>query len=227
MAISDRFFERMKSFQDTRAAIIERYEKRMESLKSAAGSLYYDQESKKAAEQKDKELEALKREKGADLFNTLDVMQLASDGRKETPPTDEQLKILQATTSLKNVDPEYLDTIANTLKESDLCLSVLDDFAAANGIRRDYRSMSKNHKMSIGNTTAAIQALRKAVDDFIDTDRNKSIERIMQSRADRYGNTGDMVPKREIFTDNNSMYEVIAPWMNQESISAFMAAIDS
>ena len=226
MAISERFFERMKDYQDARAAIIEKYDKRMNALKSATGSQYYENESKKAAEEKEKALEMLKSTKGQLLFTTLDAMQIKSDERKETPPTDEQLKILQATTSLKNVDPEYLDTIANSLQESDLCLSVLDDFASANGIRRNYRAMSKNPKMSPGNTTATIQEIRKAVDEFIRTDKNENIERIVQSRNDRFGDNGTEIPKRELFTDDKSMYEIITPWMSPEKVAAFRAAVD-
>lgn len=227
MALSEKFFEKMKEYQDIRAGIIERFEKRMKTLESANGSKYYEEEVKKATDQRNNDLKELKSSKGVYLFNILDLMESKSNERKAEAPTEEQMRLLQTATTMRVIDEEYLDSVAYALKKNPSCLIALEDFAAANGLNKDYRSLMDDKKMSVERTRTTIQNLRKSIDDFVETDQNTNIERIIKSRAERYGETGDSIPKKREFTDKNSMYEIIAPWMDSESVEAFCAAVDS
>ena len=57
---TDLFYTRAKEYQDKRKGIIDEYEKRLESLETAKGSKYFDDESKKAEDKRDEALTALK-----------------------------------------------------------------------------------------------------------------------------------------------------------------------
>ena len=229
MTISERFFEKMKEYQDMRKKIVDNFENRKKTISSTIGSDYYNQELQSAQEKMMKELDNLRNEKGSALFDILDLMESRSNERRADIPTEEQTRLLQAATMIENgeVDEEYLDSVAYALKKSPVCLAVLEKYATSNGLNKDYRSLSDDKRMSIESTRNVIQSLKQSVDDFIKSDTEKEIADIIQRRAERYGDNGTVAPKRDLFDDNDKMYSIIAPWMNSEDVTSFCAAVDS
>ena len=239
---SENLFFHAKKYQDERKAIMDAYDNRIANLEDARGSKLYDKESKKAAEERDNALASLKAEYSGGFDSILKEMRNASDSRGETPPTEEELRIVQALKLKEKTTQAELDRIANAVKNNGLCLSVVQDVANKNGIVRNYLSLCTEKAMPAAGVQDCLKILTKGIKDFMNYD-TKHIARVARETQERhYGKLDQLppaektlsgwtsgytpVPKRPLFDTKEAFFSIIMN-LKGEELAAFCASVDN
>ena len=239
---SENLFFHAKKYQDERKAIIDAYEKRMTDLEDARGSVLYDKESKKAAEERDNALSTLKAEYQGGFNSIINEMRAVNSSRATNPPTEEELRIIQALKLKEKVTKAELDRIANAVKNNGLCLSVVQEMANKNGIIASYNSLCTEKGMTTAGAEDCINTLENSVKDFIDNDLSRSARLYKEYSERLYGKpdeskkaerivggwaSGYVAPrKRPLFDTKASFYSVVAN-MEGDTLTAFCASVDN
>ena len=231
---SELFFIKARDFQNKRKEIMETYETRAAQLEDAKGSKYFTDEMKKATDARDSALDALKSEYRESFRIALDGMSKANGSRGTTPPTEEQLRLLQLLQMRGVVDEPQraafqkdLDRAANTCAENAMCISVLNDIARKNGFLRGYHSTAK--EMSVDDADRMIKDLHAALPDFMEHDTGRAARLAQEHNARMYGLTGNEapLPKRPLFDDKAGCYaELTHGMLSGDALNAFCAAVD-
>lgn len=227
MKNTDIFYSKAAEFQSKRKAITDAYEKRLNELEKAKGSQLYTEERGKAADARNTALQALQIEYRETFRATLDAMANANGKRGATPPTADQLSILQALQMRDTVALEELNRAANSCKDNALAISVLNEIARKNGHMRTYRTESGD--MSAADVDQAINGLRKGLADFMAHDTPRAARIAAENHAALYGKaaTERPLPKRQLFTDKESCFNALFTFsMDKEAFAAFCAAVD-
>ena len=221
------FYTRAKEYQDKRKGIIDEYEKRLESLETAKGSKYFEDETKKAEDKKDEALKALKEEYGG-YFNThFEAMSKANASRSMTPPTDEELRTLQLLKMKDKPTEAELAAAANTLKGNATCLSVLTEISHNAGYMRGYDNYSETKEMPVDTAEKIIKGLASSVREFMEYDTPRAARVAAEYHAQHYGANPDApaLPKRPLFEDKaGCFYEVCG--LAGDTLTAFENAVD-
>lgn len=221
------FYRRAKEYQDKRKGIVDEYEARMKALEDAKGSKYFTDEAKKAEDKRDEALTALKGEYGEYFRISLDAMSKANAARKMTPPTEEELRILQLLKMKEKPTEAELAAAANALKGNVTALGVLTEISHNAGYMRGYMSYAENNEMPVAEVDETIKGLASAVRDFMDFDTGKAA-RIARGHQERiYGVDRDApaLPKRPLFEDKEACFYEVAR-MGGDSFKAFCNAVD-
>ena len=222
---SDLFYSRAAEFQSKRKEVTDAYEKRIAELEKAKGSQLYREESEKAAQTRDAALQALQSEYREYFRISLDAMADANGKRGVTPPTAEQLAILQALKMRDSVTQRELDRAANSCKSNALAISVINEIAKNNGILRGYHT--ETGEMSAEEVDRTIESLRGGLNDFMEHDTRRAARAAAKLHADLYGATGRELPKRPLFADKESCFNALLPFgMSKETYTAFCEAVD-
>lgn len=231
---SELFFIKAKDFQNKRKAIMDTYETRAAQLEDARGSKYFTDEMKKATDARDNALSELKSEYRESFRIALDGMSKANGNRGTTPPTQEQLAILQVLQMRGIVDEPYraafqkdLDRAANTCADNAMCISVLNDISRKNGFIRGYHSTAK--EMSVEDVDRVIKNLTDVLPDFMEHDTKRAARIVQERNARLYGTTGNEkpLPKRPLFDSKADCYaEFTHGLLSGEALTAFCAAVD-
>ena len=231
---SELFFIKAKDFQNKRKEIMDTYETRAAQLEDARGSKYFTDEMKKATDARDNALSELKSEYRESFRIALDGMSKANGSRGTTPPTQEQLAILQVLQMRGVVDEPQraafqkdLDRAANTCADNAMCISVLNDIARKNGFMRGYHSTAK--EMSVEDADRVIKNLTDALPDFMEHDTKRAARIVQEHNARLYGTTGNErpLPKRDLFDNKTDCYaEFTHGMLSGEALTAFCAAVD-
>lgn len=138
-------YEAMKRFTDTRAKAREEYLRTVKPLERAKGTQYYNDAVRKATEARQQAVEAAKFECIASVNNALGLMREVATNRAMTPPTAEQLRILQLLKMRESVTPNELQAAAVAMMGNGTALQVLDDIAKKQGhLKRGYSYMAKD-----------------------------------------------------------------------------------
>lgn len=224
---TDLFYFRAKQYQDKRKGIIDEYEKRLESLETAKGSRYFEDEAKKAEDKRDEALKALKGEYYGYFNIAFDAMRKANASRKMTPPTEEELRTLQLLKMKEKPTEAELAAAANTLKGNATCLSVLTEIAHNAGYMRGYMDYSEIKEMPVDEAETTIKGLASSVRDFMDYDTPRAARIARNHNEMLYGVAPDApaLPKRPLFEDKAGCFYEIAR-MNPDSLKAFENAVD-
>ena len=241
MKNSETLFYLAKGYQNKRKAIIEAYEKKIAALGDAKGSKLYEKESAKAAEERDNALNSLKAEYSGGFTDVLKAMQSTSEARGATPPTEEELRLVQALKLKETATQGELDRIANAVKGNGICLSVVQDVAKKNGIMKNYLSLCTEKQMPAVAVADCLRSLSAGIKDFMDNDTAKAA-RICREQHDRiYGKVDETktrekvlggyssgympLPKRPLFETKEGFFESVVN-LKGEDLTAFCASVD-
>lgn len=239
---SENLFYHAKKYQDERKAIIEAYEKKIVSLEDARGSKLYEKESKKAAEDRDNALNSLQAEYKGGFDSILKEMRNASESRGATPPTEEELRLVQALKLKETATQGELDRIANAVKNNGLCLSIVQDVAKKNGIMRNYLSLCTEKAMPAAGVEDCLKTLGNCISDFMKHDTSRAARIAREAHERVYGKIDETkpaektlggwasgytpVPKRPLFDTKEGFFSVVAN-MKGEELAAFCASVDN
>lgn len=223
---SENLFFHAKKYQDERKKIIDAYEARLSSLKEMKGSKYYQDETKKAEEARDSALNSLKADYSGGFDSILKEMRTVSESRGATPPTEAELRLIQALKLKETATQAELDRIANAVKGNGLCLSVVQDIAKKNGILRNYLSLCTEKVMPAAGVEECIKTLGKEIKDFLESDTSKAARINREYHERHYGKAdGPELPKRPLFDTKESFYSVLMN-MKGETLSSFCNSVD-
>ena len=224
---TDLFYSRAAEFQSKRKEIMDTYESTLAKLEKAKGSQLYTEETEKAAKTRDAALEALQSEYREYFRISLDAMSEANGKRGVTPPTAEQLSILQALKMRDSVTQRELDRAANSCKDNALAISVINEIAKKNGFLRGYHT--ETGEMSVEDADKAIESLRGSLNDFMQHDTSRAARAAQHYYGEKYGTTGNERPlaKRPLFEDKAGCFNELTPFgMSKETFTAFCEAVD-
>lgn len=224
---SDLFFSIAKEFQDARKKISDTYKGRMRFLERTKGSEYFTEESKKAEEEKKAAAAALREQYASRLYTAIEAMELVNNNRKAIPPTEEELRLIQLLKMKDSLTENELHEAAMTLKGNPSCLAILSELSRKNGYWQGYDSYYESDKMSKETTLRIIQRIKDNMRDFLETENNAAVQRVIENRNNLYGVDPNAapIPERRIFETKAECYEELAH-LSPDSLPAFTAAVD-
>lgn len=224
---TDDFYRSAKEYQDKRAGIIADYERTMKEIEDMRGSQRFETESKRARETKEAKIKELKAQYIGSLTKSLQAMEEANGKRELTPPTADELRLIQLLKLKEQPTEKELAAAAQTLKNNALCLAVLNDIGRAQGYMKNYTSYSTEKEMGITDAENIINNLKSNLQDFLDYDTSKAGRIAAQHHADLYGTTGTEkpIPKRATFTTKSECFSELAH-IGGDVLETFFAAVD-
>lgn len=201
------------------------YETRAAQLEDAKGSKYFTDEMKKATDTRDAALSALKDEYREYFRISLDAMAKANGSRGMTPPTDEELRLVQLLKMKDSVTQQELDAAANTLKGNGTCLAILTEIAHKQGFARGYNNYAETKEMPVDVAAEQVKSLAGWLNDYMEHDTGRAARLAQEHNARMYGGGQDPLPKRPLFeTKEQCFYEIAR--MGGDTLTAFCAAVD-
>lgn len=167
MTNTDSLYVAMNDFRKAQIASRETYLQKKRNLDRYKGSEGYSSDLQKIRKERDDANAAARatcKEKVDLIFK---CMMNANRKRAATPPTEEQLRLLNAASMMKKPSKLMLDSIANSMNGNAVGLAVLDDIAKAawaddpNALNRftpNYAAMA-DKEMSVPDAEEAIRSL--------------------------------------------------------------------
>lgn len=210
MKNTQRLFEHAKQFQGERAAIVEKHEKELQRLNRYAGSSGYEKELKQEKKRFENELSELQAKYSAHFTSILQLMAHSIDRRTLTPPTDEQMRAVEAIRLRKHVSEEELSRVAQLLKDTPLALALLDDLAEEKGHLRRFARLCPEMTNEAARRT--IQRLSEGLRDFLKFDTSKAARFEEKYHSELYGRDKKPreLPKRRLFESEADFYRDFA-----------------
>lgn len=243
-------YTKAKEYQDKRKAIVDAYEGRLASLERMKGSEFYEEEAKKAEAERNTALSSLKAEYVPGFEGILQEMKAVSGRRATTPPTEEELRLVQALKLRnykdmpnKNLDliAEELLQIAQAVKGNAMCLSIIQDVARENKIPKDYLSLYTGSNMPALTVLKILEVIGAKLSDFVDHDTNPVARMAREKHERQFGKTDETqsrekvllgmssgyapVPKRELFDTQEDFYTSLFN-ITGEAYANFSAAVN-
>lgn len=228
MKNTETLYTRAKEYQDKRAEIITAYETRMNELEDKRGSEYFEKESRKAVTDREEALKPLKAEYLGYFIETLNAMTAANTNRAMTPPTEEELRLIQLLKLKEKPTEAELEAAANTLCNNATCLSILTEIAHKQGYIKGFANFSKAKEMPVDTAEATINQLNGNLRDFIEHDTSRAARVAQNYHKNVYGLSGDEkpLPKRAIFQSKDECFKELAG-LSGDAYDAFCAAVDN
>ena len=223
MLNTDFLYSSVKTFQDKRRPIMDTYEKRIRELKGTEGSLFYTEESKKAASQRDAALATLKREASDKMNAAIKLMRSKNHARTIAAPTEEELRTIQALKLRENITEDELTQIANSVSDNPICIGIVQEIARNNGIHKNYSSLCGN-TLTIEAADRIINELVSTLNDFMEHDTTKASRHLAERQEALYGNINTPLRKRELFDTKEACFENMG--IGSEELKALCAAVD-
>ncbi len=184
------YFEHARDYRAKLRGIWEEYGKAEKELEPYKGSAGYNNDVAEAAKTRDAAITSLQNEYREKFDVVLKGMRQSATSRPMTAPTPEQLALLQALKMRETISRDELEQAGRTLKDSSVCLSVLDEIA----MRQGYAGLRFG-----GESTAAILA---HVDELTASAKKLCALNKPDSRR-------EMVARKSIYSvdrDDNAMY---------------------
>ena len=226
MKNSESLYLRARSFQDRRKSIIDKYESKMKSLEkmNVKGTSYHSTEAENAAKERDASLRIL-RDEYQNYFNScLSSMEEANKKRTLTPPTDDELRLLQLLKMRETPTETELTAAAHTLKGNPTCLAVLEDIAHRAGIPRSFLDYAETKQMPIEKANTALRGLASSLKDFMENDTTKSSRAEARYHTEHYGGNSELT-KRALFENKADCFKELTGFSG-DSLTAFLSAVD-
>lgn len=123
------YYEACTGYRQSLRSIWADYDKKMQRLEQYKGSAGYEKEKAEADKERDTAIKALQSEYRDKFNGILKGMRESATTRSMTPPTQDQLALLQALKMRDKISRDELEQAGRTLKDSPVCLSVLEEIA--------------------------------------------------------------------------------------------------
>ncbi len=131
---SERFFDRVKAYQQGRAEVLREYEQAVAAAKPFEGSAYHAQALKEAQAKRDADLQAERRSTVAAMQHIFADMRTAVKNRPFVAPTAEAVNVLTVLRMMPNPDRATYTAAEAFLQDSPFALAALDQMAAEHNI---------------------------------------------------------------------------------------------
>lgn len=154
-------------YMKTRTEARELYRVTIHRLERMRGSQYYDDEAKAAREKRAATVEEAQAKARAACQQIFSKMRENAAKIHTSPPTPEQLAILQALQMREGVTPEELEEIAAAMEGNALALSVVDEISRKNGRYSNFGG-TMSRKLSRAAAESMIHELQRGAEKIID-----------------------------------------------------------
>lgn len=134
MSLTKDLFDVIDTYMQTRSEAREEYQLMGRRYAKAKGSPYYDEQMETARKKRAQTMEAAQASARAKVKEIISAMYEQADKITMRSPTPEMLAIIQLLKLKEHPSKNDLDEAANALRESGVCLSILDEIAAKNKI---------------------------------------------------------------------------------------------
>lgn len=207
-------YQVVSKFCDLRRQERRKFLQRREELESAKGSRYYDDEIKKAREQRQAVLSAARREAQSAADVILARMMDKAEALQLEPLTPEQMSVVQYLQMRKTLTDAEVTMAANSLKESGLGLQLLRELAQDRGVQHPFISMKDvKSGMTIETARQEVANLARFCSSvFADLDGANTIRRMTAKwHSNVYGGSIDFdpdeLPEEATFTSEQDFYK--------------------
>lgn len=126
---TEHYYKTVTGYRAKLRAIWSEYDAEMQKIEQYAGSEGYAREKRDIEKKRDADIKALQSETGRQFDAILDGMRASAGKRTFTPPTQDQLAIVEALRMRDKVSRDELDMAANTLKDCPLLMPVLQEIS--------------------------------------------------------------------------------------------------
>ena len=203
--------------------IWESYSTQMQKLEPHKGSIYYETQAAQAAKERDTAISALQTSTGKDLVEIIAGMRESAQNRPMEAPTSGQLALLQALKMRDSISRSELEQASRTLKDSPVCLSVLQELVEKNG----YMGM-RFAAESTESIEKHIDSLARAAQKIVKLTKPDSRR---EAAAKAFPSSPDFTPMATdtmmIDRDFSSEEEILAYCGNVDNVQAFRVAVNA
>ena len=233
MSLSFDLYYAMKQFDDNRRERREKYLSRMKAIEGYKGSEGYTAEKKKAIEERQK-ADDIEREKCKQVVRDC-LMQMRKNASKMplTPPTAEQLAILQTLSLKKNLTRQELDRASVSMNGNSLALSALNDIADRffNADNPDIHKRSHTNYLTLSAelSNEATETIINSIERYCNDVLRSPVKHTALIGADfnrnKHGTAVDYdaLPQRMPMISESSFYDNVVP---QSGYNEFMKAVN-
>lgn len=222
MKNTELFYRQAKTFQDKRAAIMDRYGKDKQALERYKGSQGYAEELEQIETKHKAELKALVNECRPGMQTVLKSM-LENIGSRTMPaPTTEQVNLLNVLKMKEHVTVEDCQRVAEAVKDNPLAVSVVTDIAHEKGILQSFDNVCT--EMSSKRAGEIVTTLSHEIEDFLQHDTTRASRLAQNYAAEHYGNTASNLTKRQLFTSEAEFYSTVG--LEGETLQRFSEIVD-
>lgn len=219
---TDKLYEALKGFQDSRKDITDVYAERLKQLEATKGSEYYQTESNKLKNLMNGSLNNKREEYGARIDSILKDMKTVNESRKLTAPTTEQLNLINALKMRENVSLNELKEAANACVGCPTALGIINDLAMQFGYVERFKGATNT--MSIDGAGKQLNSLLKDIQDFLRYDTSKA-SRIYVDYVGRHYALNPKTAKRPLFDTKEACFSEVCG-LSGDALTAFEDAVD-
>ena len=222
MTNTERYYRTAKSHRELLRQIWAKYDAVIASLERHRGSSFYEEESKKAANDRDTAIAAAKRETAESFNEILKKMREAATNRPMAAPSSEFIGLLHALQLREHISRDELLQASRTLKENPACLAVLEELAQKNGFIGLHFAAE-----STASILTHIDSLERAAQKLVKLEKPDS-RREQIARADAHSPNYspmalDTILADRDFNDEDSMLSFFG---NVENVTQFREAVN-
>lgn len=123
------YFHTVQKYRKGLNEINAKYDAQIEAKKGYAGSVGYEEDVKQIEQTRAAEIKTLRADCQSDFDRCLQAMQRNAQARPMTPPTPEQLALLQALQMREHLSRDELQHAANALPDCAVGLGILEELA--------------------------------------------------------------------------------------------------
>ncbi|WP_022762613.1 hypothetical protein [Butyrivibrio sp. AD3002] len=224
MSRSNCFFETAKEFQDKRSALVADYESKKETLDKYRDSVTSQEELEALNKEHGKALKELQDTYRKRLNNQLNAMSGRIDRIQCKAPTTEQLNTIELLKARNHVTKAELEQASESLKDSALCMSALQEIALDHNIIGGYASRSTEINPNV--YRSIISNVGYSLDDWIKFDTDMVSRKVNDFQCEHYGSQQMPLRKRKTF---NTVRECFAEFagLDDAEFDDFSEVIDS
>ena len=228
MSRTKELFEAVDAYMQTRSDARERYFLTGRRYEKAKGSPFYEEQMTAAKEKRAQTMEAAQAAASAKVREIISEMYEQAGKITMRAPTPEMLNILQTLKLKEHPTLNDLNEAANALKDSGVCLSILDEIALKNKIYtwKKYASMA-TEGISMEQAREAIRSVAENCESIIKNTHGGNTIRteLAEQHARLYGGTVNYadIPPERCFEGVADFYEHVCP----VGYDAFSRAVDA
>ena len=217
MKNSQRYYERVRGFLNATKEIEDEHAATLNRAERFKGSTAYKEVETEADAKRDAAIKAEREYTGKEIRAIIESMRQTVRSRKVSPPSVEQVNVLEVLRMKKNVTADEIKQIANNLKDCPLALSVLLEVAHDHNI---IFTGNLVETMSIDRIIEYVDNLENSAFNML-RGENSRFSRVPENLSDcitRFGGFAYKIDRDEL----GGQHAVI----NEDRIAEFTAAVD-
>lgn len=224
MKNTEKLLTLMLQNQEERKTANDKYEKRMSEIERTKGSPFYTEESKKAVDTKNDELNTIYKKYFPAFQSLFNDMAMVNATRKMDAPTQEQLNLINALKMKKNITDTDFTAAAHSLASNGLALGLLQELAQERGSARNYLKYGTSNELSVPATEQVLRNMWDSTLDYLSHSTTRA-SRLNRDFKERHGYETPPLIKRPAFNTKAEMFSQISD-LTEDGIKAFCMAVD-